>query len=155
MKKLHLISSRIVSGTVLSLGFLAASGAFSRTALGAESPLTLNRTVVRDVRSSDAIPADADHVRKIVRLNIRLGGNPCSARGMKPIVEARQEGRTLNLYPRAARYMSDEPEVCTTEWRPVYATYEFEVSSRTGRFDEVIVHDVESFEGNTISVTLN
>lgn len=151
MKKSHIKRSRIIARTANAIGMLAVS----TVALGAESPLTLSRTVVRDVRATEAIPADANHVRKVVRLNIRLGGNPCSARGMKPIVEARQEGRTLNLYPKAARYMSDEPEVCTTEWRPVYVNYEFEVSSRVGRFDEILVHDVESFEGNTITVGLN
>ena len=155
MTQLRLKLSRIVPKTAIATGFVTATAGLSGVALGAASPLTLSPAVARDVRSSEAIPSDADHVRKVVSMNIRLGGNACSARGMKPAVEARREGQTLNLYPRAMRYMNDEPEVCTTEWKPVYVNYQFEVSSRVGRFDEVIVHDVESFEGNTISVTLN
>ena len=74
---------------------------------------------------------------------------------MQAIVEARREGRTLNLYPRAVRSLSDEPEVCTTEWRPVYTNYEFEVTSRIGHYDEILVRDVESSDGSLTTVGLN
>jgi hypothetical protein len=148
MKKLNLIFAQTAA-------LLAGSLSLSAAAMAAESPRLISQTVAREVRFNDAIPQDANHVKKIVRLSIRLGGNACSAKGMQAIVEARREGRTLNLYPRAVRSLSDEPEVCTTEWRPVYTNYEFEVTSRIGHYDEILVRDVESTDGSLTTVGLN
>lgn len=148
MKKLSLIFAQTTAA-------LAGALALSATAMAAESPRTVSPTVAQEVRFNDAIPQDANHVRKIVRMRVRLGGNPCSARGMQPMVEARRDGGTLNLYPRTVRSMNDEPEVCTTEWRPVYISYEFEVTARVGHYDDVLIHDVETSDGGVVTVGLN
>ncbi len=152
MKMLNLIfaqSAAVLAGSLLSLSV------GSMAALAAESPRLVSKTVAREVRSNEAIPQNSNHLRKIVSMSIRLGGNACSSKGMQAMVEARREGRTLNLYPRTIRSLSDEPEVCTTEWRPVYVNYEFEVTSRVGHYDEVLVHDVESSDGSLTTVGLN
>lgn len=153
MKKLSLIFSKSIQ--VLTATIAAFSTSLSTAAMAADSPSIISSTIARELRFNQAIPQDSDHTRQIVRMGIRLGANSCSARGMEPFVEARHEGRNLVLYPRTIRKMNAEPEVCTTEHRPVYATYDFEVSTAVGRFENILVSNVQAADGSIVTVNLN
>ncbi|MEY4632111.1 MAG: hypothetical protein RIQ81_2231 [Pseudomonadota bacterium] len=139
MKKLSL--------PLVSLFVTSALGAASSAALAAESPLTISSTTVSNLRVYEAIPQNTDQFSKILKVRVLLGGNPCTASASRATLEAKREGGNLVLKPRLLRTMRDEPRVCTTEWRPVTADYEFEIQGAIGQYRDIVVENVQTETG--------
>lgn len=115
------------------------------------SPFYINETSVRNISVTDAIPSSGRNIRKLVSMKILLGGNPCVAKGMQPIIEARHENGALNLYPKTIRSMAKTPEICTTEWNPVYTSYQIEVTGDRDQLGDLLLHNVDN-QGDTLTV---
>ncbi len=146
MKKLSLpkLSSLSPSSMAFAIG-LSTAGV---PAFAAESPLTIHATSVSNIRVYEAIPATPDTFHKIVRVKVLLGGNPCSAKNAKAIMEATRRDGNLVLTPRIIRALDKEPAVCTTEWRPVYTETDFDVTGETGRYNDILIENVQTSSGS-------
>lgn len=135
--------------------FAVAAATFSTTTLAAQSPVYINATAVRNVEALDMIPSGPGLFKKQVKMKILLGGNPCTARGMVPLVEARYDNGNLNLHPVTIRTMASTPEICTTEWNPVYAPYSVEFAGEKGQYEEILLHNVEDKSEGRTTLNLN
>jgi hypothetical protein len=145
MKKLSLPKFSLLSSLALT-SILGISAAGSQ-ALAAESPLTIYPTTVSNIRVYEAIPSSPNTFHKIVRVKVLLGGNPCSARSAKAIMEATRRDGNLVLTPRTIRALNKEPAICTTEWRPVYTETDFDVTGESRRYNDILIENVETANG--------
>lgn len=147
LKQKGIVSMKKLSLPLASMIVTSAIGAASSVALAAESPLTISTTTVSNLRVYETIPQDADQFSKILKVRVLLGGNPCTASAARATLEAKREGGNLILKPKLLRALRDEPRICTTDWRPVTADYEFEIKGEIGQYRDIIVESVQTQSG--------
>jgi hypothetical protein len=139
---------KLFSALVIAVPFFIATASFSAST----ETLLREPTVIEDSISFTRINAGINPRAVAYSLSgrVKLGSNPCIARGVEARLEKSRRGKTIYVTP-VLRFPPDfQRRICTMEYNPVYTTVSTEVRYLRNTVSDVIIKNVGE-KGNNVS----